>query len=132
MAGHEFAVVLDFGGNAELAPVVRDGADAVGADGDDLLNFLSLEGLQAGFGEGLEDEVVAQAARRIAGALLLSEDAEGSAEMVHDAGKVGDDLAAVGIVGSHAAEPEAVLLRPVEDGKCRAGDEFIALSGGQA
>ena len=52
--------------------------------------------------------------------------------MVHDAGEVGDDLAAVGIVGAHAAEPEAVLLCPVEDGERGAGDELVALGGGQA
>ena len=117
MAGHEFAVVFDFGGDAELAPVGGDGADAVGADGDDLLDLLRGEGLQAGFGERLEDEVVAEAAGGVAGAFLFFEDAEGGAEVVHDAGEVGDDLAAVGIVAAHAAEPEAVLLRAVEDGE---------------
>ncbi len=52
--------------------------------------------------------------------------------MVHDAGEVGHDLAAVRVVGAHAAEPEAVLLRAVEDGQRGAGDEFVALGGGQA
>ena len=53
---------------------------------------------EAGFGEVLEDEVVAEAAGGVAGAFFLLEDAEGGAEVVHDAGEVGDDLAAVGIV----------------------------------
>ena len=59
------------GGDAEVAPVGGDGADAVGADGDDLLDFLRGEGCEAGFGEGLEDQVVAQAAGGVAGALFF-------------------------------------------------------------
>jgi hypothetical protein len=120
VAGHELAVVLDLGGDAEVAPVGGDGADAVGADGDDLLDLLRGEGGEAGFGEVLEDEVVAEAAGGVAGAFFFLEDAEGGAEVVHDAGEVGDDLAAVGVVGAHAAEPEAVLLGAVEDGEALA------------
>jgi len=52
--------------------------------------------------------------------------------MAHDAGEVGDNLATVGVVGAHAAEPEAVLLRAVEDRQRGAGDELVALGGGQA
>ena len=52
--------------------------------------------------------------------------------MAHDAGEVGDNLAAVGVVGAHAAQPEAVLLRAVEEGQPGAGDELVALGGGQA
>jgi len=88
--------VLDVGSDAEVAPVGGDGADAVRADGNDLLDLRRMQLLQAVFGEGLEDEVVAQAAGGVAGALFLCEDAEGCAEVVHDAGEVGDDLAAVG------------------------------------
>ena len=79
--------------------------------------FCGREGLQAGFGQVLEDEVVAQAAGGVAGAFFLPQHAEGGAEVVHDAGEVGDDLAAVGVVAAHAAEPEAVLLGAVEDGE---------------
>ena len=132
MAGEEFGVVFDVGGGAEVAPVGGDGADAVGADGDDLLDLLRGEGGEAGFGERLEDEVVAEAAGGVAGAFLLAQDAEGGAEVGHDAGEVGDDLAGVGVVAAHAAEPEAVLLGAVEDGEGGAGDELVALGGGQA
>ena len=52
--------------------------------------------------------------------------------MLHDAGEVGDDLAALGIVAAHAAEPEAVLLRAVEDGEGLLLDKFVALGGGEA
>jgi hypothetical protein len=65
----------------------------------------------------LEDEIVAEAADGVAGAFFLAQDAVAGAEVVHDAGEVGDDLAAFGVVAAHAAEPEAILLRAVEDGQ---------------
>ena len=132
VAGHELGVVFDFGGDAELAPVGGDGADAVRADGDDLLDLGGLEGFEAGLGEGLEDEVVAETAGGVAGAFFFLQDAEGGAEVLHDAGEVGDDLAALGVVAAHAAEPEAVLLRAVEDGEGLFLDEFVALHGAEA
>ena len=132
MAGHEFGVVFDVGRDAEVAPVGRDGADAVGADGDDLLDFRRVQLLQAMLGEVLEDEVVAETAGGIAGTFFFLEDAEAGAEVGHDAGEVGDDLAAVRVVGAHAAEPEAVFLGAVEDGELGAGDELVAFGGGQA
>ncbi len=132
VAGEEFGVVFDVRGDAEFAPVIGDGADAVGADGDDLLDLLRGEGGEAGFGEGLEGEVVAEPAGWVAGTSLFLEDAEGGAEVGHDAGEVGDDLAAVGIVGAHAAEPKAVLLGAIEDGQVGSGNEFVALGCGQA
>ena len=46
VARHELGVVLDLGGDAELAPVGGDGADAVRADGDDLLDLGGLEGFR--------------------------------------------------------------------------------------
>ena len=52
--------------------------------------------------------------------------------MRHHAGEVGDDLAAVGIVAAHAAEPEAIFLCAVEDRQPGAGDELVAFGGGQA
>ena len=36
------------------------------------------------------------------------------------------------VVGAHAAEPETILLGSVEDGERGAGDELVALGGGQA
>ena len=110
-------MVFDFGWGAELFPVFLDGADAVGADGDDLFYFVLREGFEVGFGELLEEEIVAEAADGIAGALLFAEDAVAGAEVVHDAGEVGDDFAAFGIVAAHAAEPEAIFLSAVEDGE---------------
>jgi hypothetical protein len=127
VAGEELGVVLDLGGDAVGAPVGGDGADAVRTDGDDLLDLGGLEGLEAGFGEALEDQIVAETTSRVAGAFLFLEDAEGGAEVGHDAGEVGDDLAALGVVAAHAAEPEAVLLGAVEDGEGLLRDELVAL-----
>ena len=39
VAGEEFAMMLDFWGRAELFPIGLNGADAVGADGDDFLDL---------------------------------------------------------------------------------------------
>ena len=89
----------------------------MGADGDDFLDFVLREGFEIGFGELLEDEIVAEAADGVAGAFLLAQHAEAGAEIVHHAGKVGDDFAAFGIVSAHAAQPQAIFLRTVEDGE---------------
>src|ERR1017187_5319144 len=104
-------MVLDVGSDAEVAPVGGDGADAVGADGDDLLDFRRMELLQAMFGESLENEIVAQAAGGVSGAFLFAQDAKGGAEVVHDAGEVGDDLAAVGIVREIRSEEHTSELQ---------------------
>ena len=52
--------------------------------------------------------------------------------MAHDAGKVGDDLSALGIERAHAAQPKAVLLASVEEGEPGVGDELISLRRRQA
>ena len=93
---------------------------------DDLLHLVLREGFEVRLGELLEEQVVAEAADGIAGAFLLAQDAVAGAEVVHDAGEVGDDLAALGIVSAHAAEPEAIFLGAVEDGECLLLDEFVA------
>ena len=131
-AGKEFAVVFDFGWGAEFFPVFLDGANAVGADGDDLLDFVLREGFEIGLGELLEEQIVAEAADGIAGAFFFAEDAVAGAEVVHNAGEVGDDLAALGIVAAHTTEPEAVFLAAIEDRELLLLDEFIAIGGGHS
>ena len=84
------------------------------------------------FGELLEHQVVAQAARRIAGATFLCQDAEGGSQMIHHAREGSDDLAAARIVRAHAAEPQAIFLRAVEDRKLLLLDEFVAFRGAEA
>ena len=125
-------MVLDFGRRAEFLPVFLNGADAVRADGDDLLDLVLREGFEVGFGELLEEEIVAEAADGIAGAFFLAQDAVAGAEVVHHAGEVGDDFAAFGVVSAHAAEPEAIFLRAVEDGELLFLDELVALESADA
>ena len=103
MAGQEFAVVLDLGRGAVLLPVFLNGADAVRADGDDFLDFVLREVFKVGFGELLEEQIVAETADGVAGAFFLAQDAVAGAEVVHHAGEVGDNFAAFGIVAAHAA-----------------------------
>src|SRR5258707_640350 len=110
MAGEEFAMVLDLGRDAEFFPVFGDGAYAVWADGDDLLDLLCLHGFEVVFGELLKDEVVAETAGGVAGAFLFAHDAVAGAEVAHHLYEAADDLAAFGVVAAHAAEPEAVFL----------------------
>src|ERR1700694_5512174 len=49
--------------------------------------------------------------------------------MVHHARKRSDDFAALRIVGSHAAQPQAIFLRAVENRKLLLLDEPVALAG---
>ena len=128
VTGEKLAVMLNFDGSAEFAPVLRDGADTVRTDGDDLFDIRLLERGEIGFGQLAKGEIVAETARRVAGAALFFKDAEGCAEVAHDGCERSDDLAATRVVGAHAAEPEAVLLGTVEDGELLFGDEFVALS----
>ena len=60
---------------------------------------------EIGFCQLLEEEIVAEAANRVAGALLLAQHAEACAQIVHHAREVGDNLAAFGVVAAHAAQP---------------------------
>ena len=129
MACHELAVMLELGRCAIFLPVFLDGAHAMRADGDDLLDLVLRECFEIGLGELLEEQIVAETADGVAGAFLFAQDAEACAEIAHDAGEVGDNLAAFGIVAAHAAEPQAVLLRTVEDGELLLLDELVALTG---
>ena len=130
--GEEFAVVFDFGWGTEFFPVFLDGADAVGADGDDLFDFVLREAFEVGLGELPEEQIVAEATDGIAGAFFFAENPVACAEVVHDAGEVGYDFSAFGIVAAHTAEPEAIFLAAVEDGECLLLDEFVALTGAHA
>ena len=132
MAREELAVVLDFGWGTVFFPVFLDGADAVGADGDDFLDFILGQGSQVGLGELLEEEIVAEAADWVAGAFFFAKNAIARAQEVHDAGEVGDDLAALGVVGAHAAEPQTIFLGSVEEGELLALDELVAFGGADA
>ena len=132
VAGEEFAVMLDFWGRAELFPIGLNSAHAVRADGDDLLDLLRLHRFEVGLGELLEDEIVAEAAGRVASAFLFAQHAVAGAEVAHDLDEAADDLAAFGVVAAHAAEPEAVFLGAVEDGQLLFLNKLIAFKSAQA
>ena len=100
---HEFSMMLDLGRGAVCFPVLLDGADAVGTDGDDPLDFVLRQVLEVLFGQRLEYEIVAEASDGVAGAFLFFEHAEAGAEIIHHLRKRGDDLAAFGVVAAHAA-----------------------------
>ena len=91
------------------------------------LTLILRQSFKIRFGQLLEEQIVAEAAHGIAGALFLAQNAVAGAEVVHDAGEVGDDFAALGVVAAHAAEPEAIFLCAVEDGELLLLDEFVAL-----
>ena len=129
--GQELAVMLDLDGAAPYSfQSVCHGADAMRTDGDDLLH-LGLFAARPRFGSAScsKTQIVAQPPRRIAGAVLFLQHAERGSEMLHarDAER-GDDFAALRIVGAHAAEPQAVLLRAVEDRELLLLDELVALA----
>src|SRR6478672_9545439 len=101
MTGEEFAVMLDFHLSAKFAPVLRHGANAMRTNRNDLLHTGSAEGFEVHFGELVEDEIVSEAACRVAGAALFLEYAETSSKMFHDAREGAHDLAPLRIVCSH-------------------------------
>src|SRR6185437_2579650 len=112
---------------AELAPVVLDGADAVRADGNNLLYFRLREGCQVGFRQLSECQIVAKPPNGIARTALLFQHAERCAQMTHDGCKRANNFSAARIVRAHAPEPEAVFLAPIENWEFLFGYELVAL-----
>src|SRR6185369_13333918 len=110
MARQKLAVVLDGRSLSVILPVGGDRPNAMRADGDDPGGLAAGERLQVRFGQLLEYEIIARAASGIAGTLFFAQDAEGGSQVPHDAGEIGNDLATLGIVGSHAAQPQAIFL----------------------
>ena len=123
----ELAVVFDLRRRAELFPVFLNCAHAMRADGDDLFHLVLRERFEIGFGELLEDEIVAQAADGIAGAFLLAQDAKAGAEIVITRAKSAMISRPFGSYAAHAAKPQAILLRAVEDGELLLLNELVAL-----
>ena len=69
------------------------------------------------FGQLLKHQIVAQPPRRIARALLFFQHAEAWFPDAASPRERRDDFAALRIVSAHAAQPQAVFLRAVEDGE---------------
>lgn len=129
-AGEEGTVVLDGDAGAELLVVLTEGTDAVGAGAEHL--FRLFESLNVLFGEGLEEQVVAEAAGGVARAALLFQDAEGDFVVAEHLYQGRDDFAALGVVATHATHPEGVFLGAVEEGEFEFFDELVAFGGGEA
>src|SRR5579884_57951 len=130
-AREQLAVVFDRERRACLLPVGSDGADAMRANRDHLGGLGRLQCFDVLLGQLRERQVVAEAARRVAGAALLAQHAEGDAGVAQHARECQHDLAALRIVSAHAAEPQAVFLRAVVEGQLVLLDEFLALGGGE-
>ena len=93
--------------DAELGVLVLQGVEAVRAGGDDLLDLGLLEHLGVLHRELLEDELVAGAAGRVAGAgLAVAEHRERDAGQVEQLGHRAGGLLRAVLVGAGAADPE--------------------------
>jgi len=88
-----------------------------GADGNQAGRFGGADGLDIGLGQPRNRQVVAQPARRIAGAFLFAQHAKTDAGVAEQARQRQYDLTSLGIVGAHAAQPQAVFLGAVEQGQ---------------
>ena len=109
-------MMLDLGRRAVRLPVFLNRPDAVRADRYDLLHAILRERFKVSFSQLLEEQVVAQPPHRVASAALLAHHAEARAEVSHYAHQGHHNLAPARIVRAHAAEPQAIFLRPVEEG----------------
>src|SRR5580698_1448313 len=129
MAREKFTVMFDGRGLAVFLPVRADGSHAMRADRNDLLYIAPAQCVQIRLGKLSESQVVAQPPRRIARALLLAQHSESDVQSSKHPHQGRDDFPAPRIVPAHAAEPQAILLRTIEDGKLLLLNEFIALVG---
>ena len=108
----QLGVVDDLELETEVAVLVLEGVEAVGAGGDDLLDLVGLEGLDVLRGQALVDELVARPAGRVAGAgLAVAQDAEGDAGQVQQLGHRAGRLLRAVLVGTGAADPEQPVDR---------------------
>ena len=111
-AVEQLGVVDDLELDAEVLVLVLQRVEAVGAGRDDLLDLVLLEGLDVLLREALEDELVAGAAGRVAGAgLAVAEHAEGDAGHVEQLGDGAGGLLGAVLVRAGAADPEQPVDR---------------------
>src|ERR1019366_427992 len=110
----QFAVMLDLERGSVFAPVGADGAHAMRTYGDHAGYLRGAQCFDVSFGHLRRRQIVAQPARRIAGALFVAQHAKGNACMAQHARQRQNDLPPSWIVRAHAAQPEAVFLRAVE------------------
>src|ERR1700730_1293133 len=119
--------MLDRRCTAVIFPIRGNRSHAVRADRNDLASLGLLERIQVLFRHLLKQEIVAQPPRRVASTTLLPQDTIRGPQVIHHPRKGSDDLAAARIVRAHAAEPQAILLRSIEDRELLLLNEFGAL-----
>ena len=127
MTSQKLAVMLDCRRRAVLLPVLLNGAHAMRADRNDFLDLVLRQCFQVGFGQLLKEQIVAEAPHRIARTLFLAQHAEGAPRCRITRTSASTISRPRRIVRAHAAEPQAVLLRAVEDGQRILLDKFVAL-----
>src|SRR5580700_6476702 len=110
MTREEFTMMLDFHLDVKLAPVLCDRAHAVWADADQLLRPALFQAGDVRFRKLAEYQIVSQPSRRITRAPLLPQHAKAGSQPPHHFRESAHNLAALRIVGSHAAEPQTILL----------------------
>src|SRR5437868_10984197 len=98
-------MVLDLERRAELFPVLADGSNTMRTDGDHLHHFAFPDVFDVGFGKLREEIIVAQAANRITGALLLPEHAERNPEVPEHLHEREHDFATLRVIGAHTTQP---------------------------
>src|SRR5665213_2454844 len=113
---------------AERFPVFLDGADTVRANRNNLLDVVPRERCQILLSQLLKEQIVTEPANRIARTFILAQNAKARAKILHHPRKIAHNLAALRIVTAHASQPQAILLRPVEDGQLLSLNKFIALA----
>ena len=115
----QLGVVHDLELDAELGVLVLQRVEAVGAGGDDLLDLRLLEHLGVLHGQLHEEELVAGAARRVAGAgLAVTEDGEVDAGHVQ---QLGDGLGGLLLRGPRTRRRSRprTATRPRRGSRCR-------------
>ena len=111
-AVEQLRVVHDLELDAEVLVLVLERVEAVGAGRDDLLDLVLLERLDVLLGQALEDELVAGATGRVAGAgLAVAEHAEGDPGHVEQLGDRAGRLLRAVLVRPGAADPEQPVDR---------------------
>ena len=80
----------------------------------------------------MKDEIVAKSPRRVSSALLFLQYAKACVKKLHYTSEIRNDLPAFGVVSSHAAEPETVFLRSIEDRERLLLNKFVPLHRAQA
>ena len=106
----ELGVVVDLVAAAELRVLVLERVEAVRAGGDDLAHAVAIQGLDVALGQHLEQELVADAAGRVAVArFLAAEDRELDARLLQELRGGADGVPVALHEGAAATDPHQDL-----------------------